>query len=85
MTPSETESEETSVMKWKRIKPSADKSPASLSFTSDTGVPIPLPANPSPTDVFSHFFDTTLLELLVTETNRLVHSCVECTSNEERK
>ena len=66
---SASESEETSVVRWKKIKPATDKSPASLSFTSGTGVQVS-PCKPYPSDVF---FDTALMELLVTETNTLVH------------
>jgi len=57
-------------MKWKKITPSSDKPPASLAFLPNTGFQLPLFANPSPMDVFFEFFDSTLLELLVVETNK---------------
>jgi len=65
-----TESSTGPELHWKKVAQGSDRPPIPCPFSEPTGPTLQLPPNPQPIDFFHQLIDTSVIQLLVDETNR---------------
>ena len=65
-----TESSTGPELHWKKVDQGSDRPPIPCPFSEPTGPTLQLPPNPQPIDFFHQLIDTSVIRLLVDETNR---------------
>lgn len=62
------------VRHWREIDPSADIEPIPLPFSQSVGPQLPSMTNHTPADYFHLLFTNEVLDLVIEETNRYIHT-----------